>query len=138
MANDKFSIHNMTGSNLVTGKVIGNVTSQGGMTPEGTITAEKVAELLTSLEQKIQDLEGLPPSEKEKSIQRLGAAKAEAEEGEPDKKSIANQLKRVNETLIKAGETSRGIRKFTKETAPTFAKIAGWLGYAVGSIWRVM
>ncbi|MGL4502890.1 MAG: hypothetical protein ACRCU2_27760, partial [Planktothrix sp.] len=125
---------NITG---VAGGDIGNIIQGDGNiveAVEGQVTAKQVAELLTDLERRIQSLEGLPESEKKKSIQRLGAAKAEAEEEEPNKESIAIQLKRVNETLTQAGETSQGIKEFIKEVAPTLVKIARWLGYAIGSI----
>lgn len=136
---NNIKIGKMASSNLITGIVNGNVHSQGDVyQAEGQVTAKQVTELLTELERRIQSLEGLPESEKEKSIRRLGAAKAEAEEEEPNKDSIATQLKRVNETLTHAGETSQGIKEFIKEVAPTVVKIAGWLGYALGSIWGVM
>ncbi|MGF1492260.1 MAG: pentapeptide repeat-containing protein [Microcoleaceae cyanobacterium] len=101
------------------------------------ITPQQVVELLAYLESRIQNLPEFPAAEREKSTTRLASAKVEAQETEPDKESIAKNLKRVNESLKEASTTSQGIKEFIQEVAPTVVKIAGWLGTAAGSIWMV-
>jgi|GEM_PF-2850008 len=124
------------------GDITGNIqATQGDNNQVGSseeqLTAQQVIELLAYLENRIQDLEALPKADREKSIKRIEAVKVEAEETEPDKESIAKGLKRVNEGLTEASKTTKGVKEFITEVAPTVAKIAGWLGYAVGSIWMV-
>lgn len=101
------------------------------------ITTQQVAELLAYLESRIQNLSELPEAEQKRAITRLASAKVEAQESEPDKESIAKSLKRVNEGLMESSTTSKRIKEFIQEVAPTVIKIAGWLGYAAGSIWLV-
>ena len=124
------------------GDITGNIQATQGENnqvgySEEQLTAQQVIELLAYLENRIQSLEALPEADREKSIKRIEAVKVEAEETEPDKESIAKGLKRVNEGLTEASKTTKGVKEFITEVAPTVAKIAGWLGYAVGSIWMV-
>ncbi|NEN92663.1 MAG: hypothetical protein F6K48_28695 [Okeania sp. SIO3H1] len=57
------------------------------------------------------------------------------QESKPDKESIAKSIKRINETLNKASETTKEVKELVNELFPTVTKIAGYLGYAVGTIW---
>ena len=58
--------------------------------------------MLAHLEERIQSLTVLSKTDREKSVKRLEAAQVEAQESEPNKDSIANSLKRVNNTLKEA------------------------------------
>ena len=102
------------------------------------ITATKVVEMLAHLEERIQSLTVLSETDREKSVKRLEAAKVEAQESEPDKDSIANSLKRVNNTLKEAGKTTTEAKELVNELFPTVKKVAGYLGYAVGTIWSML
>ena len=62
--------------------------------------------MLAHLEERIQSLTVLSKTDREKSVKRLEAAQVEAQESEPNKDSIANSLKRVNNTLKEAGKTT--------------------------------
>jgi carbamoylphosphate synthase large subunit len=101
------------------------------------VSTTEVIEMLAYLEEQIQNLTALSEAEREKSVKRLEAAKVEVIESEPDKESIAKSLKRVNETLNEAGETTQEVKELVKELFPTVVKVAGWLGCAVGKIWMV-
>ena len=102
------------------------------------ITATKVVEMLAHLEERIQSLTVLSETDREKSVKRLEAAKVEAQESKPDKESIANSLKRVNNTLKEAGKTTTEAKELVNELFPTVKKVAGYLGYAVGTIWSML
>ena len=105
---------------------------------EEKITTTQVVEILASLEEKILYLTALPEAERQKSINHLKTAKVEAQESEPNKNSIANSLKRVNQTLNEAGQTTEEVKELVKELFPTVVKVAGWLGYAAGKIWTML
>ncbi len=135
---------NISGNNNVTAKGNNNTFVQGnnnqinqGVNAE-QMTATEVVEMLAYLEQQIQNLTALPEAEQQKSIKRLEAAKVEVQESEPDKESIAKNLKRVNETLNEAGETTEEVKKLAKELFPTVVKVAGWLGCAAREIWPML
>ena len=126
------------GDNSITNQGDNNQAIQGDNNQVGAtatdaeaLTPQKVVELLAYLEDRIQNLEALPPATKEKSVKRLAAAKVEAEESEPDKESIGKSLKRVNADLEEASKTAKGIKEFVEEVAPTFVKIGKWLGMVV-------
>ncbi|WP_293140175.1 hypothetical protein [Okeania sp. SIO3I5] len=102
------------------------------------ITATEVVKMLAELEEKIQNFTALPEADRENSTTRLKAAQLEVKESEPDKKSIAKSLKRVNETLNEAGKTTKEVKKLVGELFPTVSKVAGYLGYAVGKIWMML
>ena len=112
-----------------------NLASHSG---DEEITATKVVEMLAHLEERIQSLTVLSETDREKSVKRLEAAKVEAQESEPNKDSIANSLKRVNNTLKEAGKTTTEAKELVNELFPTVKKVAGYLGYAVGTIWSML
>ncbi len=65
-------------------------------------------------------------------------AKVEVQESEPNKDSIANSLKRVNNTLNEAGKTTKEVKELVNELFPTVTKVAGYLGYGAGTIWSML
>ncbi|MEL7039619.1 MAG: hypothetical protein AAFO04_29010 [Cyanobacteria bacterium J06592_8] len=139
MSSDK-DIQIVRGDNNRTAKGDNSTFVQGDnnqMSQGEQVSATEVLEMLAYLEEQIQNLTALPEAEREKSIKRLEAAKVEATESEPDKESIAKSLKRVNETLNEAGETTQEVKELVKELFPTVVKVAGWLGYAAGKIWMM-
>jgi hypothetical protein len=139
MSGDK-DIQTVRGNNNRTAKGDNSTFVQGDnnqISQGEQVSTTEVIEMLAYLEDKIQNLTALPEAEREKSIKRLEAAKVEAIESEPNKDSIANSLKRVNETLNEAGETTQEVKELVKELFPTVVKVAGWLGYAAGKIWMI-
>ena len=102
------------------------------------ITATEVVKMLAELEEKIQNFTALPEANRRKSTTHLEAAQLEVQESEPDKESIANSLKRVNETLNEAGKTTKEVKELVGELFPTVSKVAGYLGYAAGKIWMML
>ncbi|MDY7007416.1 MAG: hypothetical protein SWX82_26670 [Cyanobacteriota bacterium] len=47
-------------------------------------------------------------------------------------------MKRVNETLNEAGKTTKEVKELVNELFPTVTKVAGYLGYAAGTIWSML
>lgn len=130
----------VSGNNNRTAKGDNSTFVQGDnnqMSQAEQVSTTEVVEMLAYLEEQIQNLTALPETEREKSVKRLEAAKVEVIESEPDKESIAKSLKRVNETLNEAGETTQEVKELVKELFPTAVKVAGWLGCAAGKIWMV-
>jgi ribosomal protein L16 Arg81 hydroxylase len=134
--------HNQTisGNNNITALGNNSTFNQSLASKNGDeeITATKVVEMLAHLEERIQSLTVLSETDREKSVKRLEAAQVEAQESEPDKDSIANSLKRVNNTLKEAGTTTIEVKELVDELFPTVKKVAGYLGYAVGTIWSML
>ena len=134
--------HNQTisGNNNITALGNNSTFNQSLASKNGDeeITATKVVEMLAHLEERIQSLTVLSETDREKSVKRLEAAKVEAQESEPNKDSIANSLKRVNNTLKEAGKTTTEAKELVNELFPTVKKVAGYLGYAVGTIWSML
>lgn len=116
---------------------IGNSNQQmmsNGVTAADEVpTQPEVIEMLAQLEEVVQG-STIPETDKEKATKYLGAAKAEVEEGEPDKGLVAKNLERATKTLKAAnGAVEAGTSLFEK-VAPIIKTVAPWLGAAAGAL----
>lgn len=100
------------------------------------LTQAEVVELLSQIEKIIRDAE-LPEAVKEKATKYVEAAKAEAEEEEPDKQLISKNLERVTKNLEQVDKTVDTSKRIFEKVVPLVVKVAGWLGTA-GSLWTML
>jgi hypothetical protein len=124
--------------NNITAQTNDLIFNQNQQSTDEQITATEVVERLVDLEEKIQNLAALSEVDREESIKCLELAKVEVQKSKPDKESIAESLKRVNETLNGAGQTIKEVKDLVNELFPTVTKVAEYLGYAVGTIWNML
>lgn len=97
---------------------------------EKQLTQQEVIQMLAQLEELVGGNPELPEADKEKSLRYLGAAKAEAQEPEPDKQLAAGNLKRMTDTLKTASETVASSKSLWENVKPILIQLPGWLGVA--------
>jgi hypothetical protein len=96
---------------------------------EQPITQDQACELLAQIESLLQTA-SLPDKEKRIAIKSLSAAKEEAEEAEPDKGFIKENLERVTKTIQATTETVVASQGLWNKLKPIIVKLAPWLGVA--------
>ncbi|MFM6206211.1 hypothetical protein [Planktothrix sp.] len=112
------------------------INSEGSST-SNVLNQAEVVELLTQIGQMIRNAE-LPGEVKEKATKYVEAAKAEAEEPEPDKQLISKNLERVTKNLEEVDKTVDTSKRIFEKVFPSLVKIAGWLGTEAGPFWTIL
>ena len=117
--------------------VIGNYNKQGmnaeTSSASNTPNQAEVVELLAQIGRIIRDAE-LPEVAMSKSAKYVEAAKAEAEESEPDKQLISKNLERVTKNLEEVDKTVDTSKRIFEKVLPLVIRISTWLGIAAGSL----
>ena len=86
-------------------------------------TAEDILKLIEAIQQKIGELE-IAEKDKKRIVYQIEGAKIELEDEKPDKKSIAESIKKTNEILNEAKTTGETL----KDIGVLVGKAAAWLG----------
>jgi hypothetical protein len=85
--------------------------------------AEDILKIIEAIHQKIGELE-IAEKNKKRIANQIEGARIELEDEKPDKKSIAESIKKTNEILKEAKTTSETL----KDIGVLVAKAAAWLG----------
>lgn len=125
------------GMQATTGNYNNQAMRNEGSSVANALTQAEVVELLGQIEQTIRNAE-LPGAVKEEATRYVEAAKAEAEEEEPDKQFISKKLERVTKNLEEVDKTVDTSKRIFEKVVPLVVKVAGWLGAAAGSLWKML
>ena len=117
-------------ANVVTGD--GNVIQQTQKTTseESAITQQEVIDLFQKLATIFEADKSLPEKEKRKAKNLLTVVQDEAQETEPDKDYIRDNLARLTKTLQVTTETVVASKGLWQSVKPILTKLAPWLGVA--------
>ena len=85
--------------------------------------AEAILKIIEAMQQKVGELE-IAEKDKKRIVHQLDVAKIELEDGEPDKKSIAESITTTTEILKEAKTTGETL----KDIGLLVGKAAAWLG----------
>ncbi len=85
--------------------------------------AEDILKLIEAIQHKVGELD-ITEKDKKRIVNQIEGAKIELEDEKPDKKSIAESIKKTNEILKEAKTTGETL----KDIGVLVAKAAAWLG----------
>ena len=85
--------------------------------------AEDILKIIEAIQHKVGELD-IAEKNKERIVNQIEGAKIELEDEQPDKKSIAERIKKTNEILKEAKTTGETL----KDIGVLVAKAAAWLG----------
>jgi len=85
--------------------------------------AEDILKLIEAIQQKIGELD-IAEKDKKRIVNQIECAKIELEDEQPDKKSIAESIKKTTEILKEANTTGETL----KDIGVLVGKVAAWLG----------
>lgn len=85
--------------------------------------AEDILKIFEAVLHKVDELD-VAEKDKKKIINQIEGAKIELEDENPDRKSIAERIKKTNEILKEAKTTGEAL----KDIGLLIGKVAGWLG----------
>lgn len=86
-------------------------------------SAEDILKIVGGIQQKINELE-ISEKDKKKAVHQLEVARIELEDDKPQKKSIAESIKKTNDILKQAKATGESL----KDIGLLIGKTAAWLG----------
>jgi exonuclease VII small subunit len=114
-----------------------NVMNNDGISSLSIPTQDEVVNLLTQVEQFIQN-SNISDIEKTKFQKYLAIAKAEVEKKEPDKDLVSASLQLVAKNLETVDKTLDTSKKIFEKAVPLIKKIVIWLGSAAGNLWAML
>jgi len=91
--------------------------------------AEDILKIIEAMQQKVGELE-ITEKDKKKIVHQLDGAKIELEEGDPNKKSIAEHITKTTEILKEAKTTGETL----KDIGLLVGKAAAWLGMTAANL----
>ena len=143
--NDKVSKETATQSINIGGQVTNSPIAQAGgdisqsqqIVQSGINEGLSVEEVLGLIDQfaSIVRESGLPEKQKEKVLRHVESSKDAAQEKEPDKELVKQDLQRATKVIKDVDEAVTAGQGLLQKLEPIAIKLAGWLGVAANIFW---